>query len=83
MINHTKLAKIKQKHPFFKFCRICDKRFNPTGKAQKICPECTYKRFRARWKNYKPSAWSTCNSEEVKEIEKKCSLKVKGGKEKC
>lgn len=33
-------------HYFFKYCIICDKKFRPTGRSNKICEDCNRK---TRW----------------------------------
>lgn len=33
--------------PFFKYCKRCDNRFKPMGRAQKLCDDC--------YDNYKKS----------------------------
>ena len=35
--------KMKKNKMFFKYCTKCDKKFQPDGKAQKLCSECQLK----------------------------------------
>lgn len=37
-------VKFSIQHTFFKFCDVCEKRFQPNGKGQRICEKCKTKR---------------------------------------
>lgn len=40
--------------PFKKPCRVCEEKFQPTGRTNFLCQKCRDNSRKERWKNYVP-----------------------------
>ena len=70
--NSKMKQKINSKHTFFKYCDKCGKRFQPTGRTQKLCEKCQAK---IRAKRYKKMNKPT-NKEKEKALKDKLHLEL-------
>ena len=50
---------------FFKYCIKCDEKFKPTGRNEKVCPDCKIKNFEKRRKKESEGLGFICPTSQI------------------